>query len=265
MILKGSNDCIISTGSLLQSVDSRIPLFSSWTAYFDADYNVLSNDGYVTHWGSRVNQYYVSQATQANRPLIESTWSSSKNAVVFSGSQYLMRNMTDYLCQVPNQAGAGMHDLTVAYQVSENHTAGTTVAAAATFYASGYLNVFGIRLSALNNMKIANQLYQGAPDNYNVTHSGTTNIGVGNERILITTITDGYSRHYINGELESNSPQYFTGITSLTLKTGTAFFVGASSTSLINPWLGRIRRVAIANRALSASEVRTVYEAWDGN
>jgi hypothetical protein len=87
--------------------------------------------------------------------------------------------------------------------------------------------------------------------------NGSTSISDGNWHHIVSIVTDSQIKLYVDGSEASNSPKSITGTTNVT----NAVIGALNNRGTIQDYLdGKIDQVRIFNKALSASEVTTLYQ-----
>jgi hypothetical protein len=233
----------------------NIPLYSLWEAYWDADYNVINQDGYVKSWGSLKNKHRFVQTTSSARPAYQQTgFDGYKSAVVFDGiDDFIQANTVSSIF-----AGNDIPH-TVAYHIDILNSA-----ASQTIWTASYGSSLGVYVrNAIEGSNLIRANKRGSGDG--ADQSCTNGIYVIPIIDIATTVVytnSGTSiNFYKNGALESGFPNTLNmGDVSLINN----FTLGCLSRTTQQAFSNfRIRRLAISSSVLTTSEALQLHNYWN--
>jgi hypothetical protein len=228
-----------------------IPLYNIWEAYWDSDYNITNQDGYVKSWGSIINNYSLYQSTKTARPSIVNNFISSRNAINFDGyTQWFNHVIRDNLTTIPNaSSGIGFSPFSIIAQISTIDIGSVNNKNIITWQSPAGSNLYiamGFQ-KYINTYPLWGQFYNN-PSLPNVPFKGLVNLSF-NAEYIVAYCFDGTNKIsiYINAVADSQNPITLNNPVDISTVSGqntsNRLYVGGFSNSgtLFNPFPGKIR------------------------
>jgi hypothetical protein len=232
----------------------NIPLYSLWEAYWDADYNIINQDGYVKSWGSIKNKHRFVQNTTSARPAFNSLFDGYKQCITFDGTDDFMQANSAAFIFAGNDTAHS-----VAYQIDIINGSPSQ-----TLWTASYGSSTGIYVrNAMEGTNLIRANKRGSGDG--ADQSCTNGISIPPIIDVATTVVytnSGTSiNFYKNGILESGFPNTLDmGDVSLINN----FTLGCLSRTTQQAFANfRIRRIAVSSSVLTADQALQLHNFWN--
>jgi hypothetical protein len=232
-----------------------IPLYDLWEAYWDADYNIIMQDGYVKSWGSVKSKHrFVQTVSNTRYPLFESQgFDGNKSCLYFDGTDdYLI---ADTVANIFSGNDTN-HSIVMHIEVPE-FIAGTTVMSASISSGTGQYIFFNI--DAVQTIKLGKR---GVGDGSSIIPANGVSINPLNTAFTSVYTNSGTTINmYRNGSLVSGFPNT---VDAGDLGTIQYFTLGALRRTSVQQYAKfRIRRLAITSTVLSSDDALELHNIWN--